>query len=412
MASLLLRKISTLAGIQPAGISRLKGQQMSELNVLQHAYLLIENDIIQHFGPDEECPYDRADNIVDCSDQIVMPAFCDSHTHLVFAAWRENEFVDRIHGLTYEEIARRGGGILNSAAKLQLMSEDELFHAAKDRLAEVIASGTGAIEIKSGYGLTHESELKMLRVIRRLKELNWIPVRSTFLGAHAIPREFAQNRDGYIQLIIEKMLPEIAAEGLADYIDVFCDKGFYTVSETDKILTAGFRHGLKPKIHANELDYSGGIQIGVKHNAISVDHLEYTGPEEIDALSSSTTIATILPSTAFFLGLPYAPARKMIEKDICVALASDYNPGTSPSGNMSFVLSLACIKLKMTPEEAINAATINGAAAIEMSQNMGSITIGKKATLTILKKGATLSRIPYNYGQSLVDKVVVKGKVF
>ena len=412
MASLLLRNISTLAGIQPAGVSRLKGEQMGELNVLQNAYLLVENDLIQHFGPDDECPYERADTILDCTDRIVLPAFCDSHTHLVFAAWRENEFVDRIHGLTYEEIARRGGGILNSAAKLQLMSEDELFENAKERLAEVIASGTGAIEIKSGYGLTHESELKMLRVVRKLKELKWIPVKATFLGAHAMPREFAQNREGYIQQIIERMLPEIASEGLADYIDVFCDKGFYTVSETDRILTAGFKHGLKPKIHANELDYSGGIQIGVKHNAISVDHLEYTGPEEVEALASSTTIATILPSTAFFLGLPYAPARKMIEKDICIALASDYNPGTSPSGNMSFILSLACINLKMTPQEAINAATLNGAAAIGLSQDLGSITVGKKASLILLKKGATLSRIPYHYAQSIVDKVVVKGKVF
>lgn len=410
--SLLLRNISLLAGIQPGGITRLKGSQMSELNVAGKAYLLIEDGLIHQFGPDQDCPYERADKIIDCTGRIVMPAFCDSHTHLVFAAWREHEFVDRIKGLSYEEIAKRGGGILNSAEKLQSLSEDELFELTKERLHDVVSLGTGAIEIKSGYGLTTESEIKILRVIKRLRDLNWIPVKSTFLGAHAFPVIYKNNRDAYIRILIDEMLPVIHEEGLADYIDVFCDRGFFTMSETDKILNAGTNFGLKPKIHANELDYSGGIQIGVKHNAISVDHLEYTGPDEIEALGSSTTIATLLPSTAFFLGLPYAPARKLIDHDICVALASDYNPGSSPSGNMSFILSLACIKLKMLPEEAINAVTINGAAAIELSSSHGSITNSKAANLILTKPMPGIQTLPYNFGHNLIDKVIIRGNLF
>lgn len=385
---------------------------MSEIGVINDAYLLIENGLIQHFGPDKDCPYDRAEKVVDCTDRLVMPAFCDSHTHLIFAASRENEFVDRIKGMTYEEIAKKGGGILNSAQRLQSASEDELFESAKERLKDVISLGTGAIEIKSGYGLTVESEIKMLRVIRRLKDLNWIPVKATFLGAHAMPLAFKSNREEYIRMITDDMLPLIFNEGLADYIDVFCDKGFYTVSETDRILTAGNKYGLKPKIHANELDYSGGIQVGVRHNAISVDHLEYTGPREIESLASSTTIATILPSTAFFLGLPYAPARQMIDNDLCVALASDFNPGSSPSGNMSFVLALGCIKLKMLPEEVFNAATINGAAAIEVSSETGSITNSKSANLIISKRGFGIQSIPYHFGHNLIDSILIKGDFF
>ncbi|MEP6796089.1 MAG: imidazolonepropionase, partial [Saprospiraceae bacterium] len=304
-SSLLLRRISLLAGIQPEGVLRLKGNEMSVLPSITNAYLFVENGIIKSFGSEDACTIERADQTIDCSGKIVLPSFCDSHTHLVFAAWRANEFVDRIKGMTYEEIAKRGGGILNSALKLQEVDEDLLYEQAKERLSEVISLGTGAIEIKSGYGLTVESEIKILRVIRRLKELNWIPVKSTFLGAHAVPLKYKTNRQEYIRLIIEEMLPVVRDEGLADYMDVFCDKGFYTVEETDMLLEAGSKMGLKPKIHANELDYSGGIQIGVKHNAISVDHLEYTGPEEIKALASSDTIAGILPSTAFFLGLPF-----------------------------------------------------------------------------------------------------------
>jgi imidazolonepropionase len=394
-------------GIQPAGVGVVKGASQSKIVSIEDAYLFAENGKIVSFGKQEDCKIERADEILDCSGKLVLPAFCDSHTHLVFAAWRESEFIDRVRGLTYEEIAKRGGGILNSASKLQAMSEEELFDQALIRLHEVTRMGTGAIEIKSGYGLTPESELKMLRVIRRIKEQNIIPVKATFLGAHAMPMEYKSNRQGYIKLIIENMLPRIADEGLADYVDVFCDKGFYTVDETDEILTAGVKFGLKPKIHANELDYSGGIQVGVKHGAISVDHLEYTGQEELDALQNSSTIATILPSTAFFLGLPYAPARKMIEHNIPVALASDYNPGTSPSGNLAFILSLAAIKLKMLPAEAVNALTVNGAAAMEVSESHGSITPLKSASLIITKPVPGLDYLPYSYGHSWIDRVIM-----
>ena len=407
--TLLLRHIGLLTGIQPATTERLKGNDMGILHTIGDAYVFMEDGLIKNFGPDAECLYDRADKVIDCSGRIVLPAYCDSHTHLVFAAWRESEFVDRIHGLTYEEIARRGGGILNSAARLQQMSEDQLFDSAFERLKAVMKLGTGAIEIKSGYGLTMESELKMLRVIRRLKEKNLVPVKSTFLGAHAMPTEFKSNRQAYIRILIEEMLPAIHQEGLADYIDVFCDVGFYTVQETDKILEAGAKYGLKPKIHANELDHSGGIQAGVRHNAISVDHLEYTGPAEIEALANSTTMATILPSTAFFLGLPYAPARTMIENNIPVALATDFNPGSSPSGNASFIMSLACIKLKMTPEEALNALTINGAAAMELQHKTGSVTIGKEANLLITTPAQQLALLPYHFGHNWIDQAIIGG---
>lgn len=409
--SLLLRRIQSLAGIQPEGVTRLRGHDMASLPSIENAYLLIEDGLIKSFGPDTSCSVERADTVVDCSGRMVIPAFCDSHTHIVFAAWRESEFVDRIRGLTYEEIAQRGGGILNSAARLQSVSEDVLFEQALSRLHEVIKMGTGAIEIKSGYGLTVESELKMLRVIRRLKETGLVPIKSNFLGAHAMPTAYKSDREGYIRLLIENMLPRIADEGLADYIDVFCDKGFFTVEETDRILTAGARYGLKPKIHANELDYSGGIQVGVRLHAVSVDHLEYTGPAEIEALQSADTIATILPSTAFFLGLPYAPARKMMESGLCVALASDYNPGSSPSGNMSFILSLACIKLKMLPTEAINALTLNGAAAMELGHRVGSITPSKSASLIVTKPVNSLDYLPYAFGASWIEQVILGGKL-
>ena len=400
-----------MAGILPQEITRLNGLEMGNLATLENAYLLAEDGVITRFGKDEDCAIDRADAVIDCTGRIVLPAFADSHTHIVFAAWRESEFVDRIKGLTYEQIAERGGGILNSAARLNAASEDFLFEQAYGRLLEVMHMGTGAIEIKSGYGLTPESEIKMLRVIRRLKELNLIPIKANFLGAHAMPSAFKMNRPEYLRLLTDVMLPQIADEGLADYIDVFCDKGFYTVEETDKILTAGAKYGLRPKIHANELDYSGGIQVGVKHKAVSVDHLEYTGPEEIAALASSETIATILPSTAFFLGLPYAPARKMMEHNLCVALASDYNPGSSPSGNMSFILSLACIKLKMLPAEGLNALTINGAAALELGHLIGSITPSKSANMLITKPVSGIDYLPYSFGASWIDKVILGGKI-
>lgn len=400
-----------MTGILDKGVTRLKGAQMGHMGSIDNAYLYAEGGIIKSFGPDHECPVDRADQVIDCSNRMVLPAYCDSHTHIVFAAWRESEFVDRVKGLTYEQIAERGGGILNSAARLQQATEDDLFEHAFARLKDTMRMGTGAIEIKSGYGLTTESELKMLRVIRRLKETNLLPIKATFLGAHAMPAIFKANRPGYIKLLTEEMLPKIAADGLADYIDVFCDKGFYTIEETETILEAGRKYGLKPKIHANELGYTGGIQAGVAHRAVSVDHLEYTGPDEIKALAASDTIATILPSTAFFLGLPYAPARNMIENNLCVALASDFNPGSSPSGNMSFILSLACIKLKMLPEEALNALTINGAAAMEQSITTGSITPLKSANFIITKPNTTISFLPYSFGQSWIHQVIINGNI-
>lgn len=408
--SLLFRHIGQLGGILPPSATRLTGQDLNQVHSIPDAYLFAENGRITAFGPDRECPVERADRMIDASGRSLLPAYCDSHTHLVFAAWREKEFVDRIDGLTYEEIAARGGGILNSARRLQATEEDMLFDHALNRLHEVRRFGTGAIEIKSGYGLTPEAELKMLRVIRRLRDLEIMPVKATFLGAHAIPAEFRQNRSGYIRLLTDEMLPRIADEGLADYIDVFCDKGFFTPEETESILAAGARFGLKPKIHANELGYTGGIQVGVAHDALSVDHLEYTGPEEIRVLAGARTIATILPSTAFFLGLPYAPVRDMIGAGISVALASDYNPGSSPSGNMNFIFSLACLKLKMRPEEAFNALTVNGAAAMGLETECGSITKGKLANLLLTETGAHLPHMPYSFGRPCLDRVFVQGR--
>ena len=410
MASLLFRRIGRLSGILPPSTRRLSGRAMDHLATLDNAYLLVEDDRISAFGPDEDCQIDRADEVIDASGRTLLPAYCDSHTHLVFAAWREAEFVDRIGGLTYEEIAARGGGILNSARRMQDADEEALFDAALARLHEVRAMGTGAIEIKSGYGLTTASELKMLRVIRRLKALDIMPVRATFLGAHAVPAEYRNDRSGYIRLLTDDMLPRIAGDALADYVDVFCDKGFFTPAETDTILEAGARYGLKPKIHANELGHTGGIQAGVARGAVSVDHLEYTGQEELQALAGSNTIATVLPSTAFFLGLPYAPVRSMIDAGLTVALASDYNPGSSPSGNMNFIFSLACIKQRMHPTEAFNALTINGAAAMELEDECGSITPGKRANLMLTEPGAGLELIPYSFGRPRIERVFLQGR--
>lgn len=409
MAGLLIRNIKTLiqAEITPRPFA--KGKDMAVLPCIQDAFLLLENDRIAAFGPMEKCP-ERADKILDASGRMVLPSWCDSHTHIVFAATREEEFTDRIRGLTYEEIAKRGGGILNSAHRLQQTPEEVLFESAWHRLKEVIAFGTGAIEIKSGYGLTVESELKMLRVIRRLKTVSPIPVKATFLGAHAIPADYKHRRQEYVDLVVQQMLPKVAEEGLADYCDVFCDRGFFTPAETGRILQAGWKYGLKPKIHANELDYSGGVQAGVANHAISVDHLEYTGDEEIVALQKSHTLPTLLPSCAFFLGIPYAPARRMIDAGLPVVLASDYNPGSSPSGRMSFVVSLACIKMKMLAEEAINAATLNGARAMELETEYGSIFPGKKANLFITKPMSTLAQLPYFFGNDPVDTVILNGK--
>ncbi len=348
---------------------------------------------------------------IDATGKMVMPAFCDSHTHIVYDGSREIEYIDKIRGLSYEEIARRGGGILNSARRMQDASELHLTEQALERLEEVQKLGTGAVEVKSGYGLTTDSELKMLRVIRKLKELSPVTIKSTFLGAHAVPAEYKQRQGEYVDLIIEEMIPRVAGEELADYIDVFCDRGFFTVEETDRILMAGMKHGLKPKLHANELDYSGGIQVGVKYDALSVDHLEFTGDEEIKALKDSDTMPTLLPGAAFFLEMVWPPARKMIDSGLPVAMASDYNPGSSPSGNMQLVMSLGSIKMKMLPEEVIHAVTLNGAYAMGVQEELGSIAIGKKANLIITKRIPTYAFMPYAYGSNKVEQVIINGKI-
>jgi imidazolonepropionase len=383
------------------------GDKLKTAEILDNAFLLIVHGRIADWGPMSACP-ERADEIIDAAGGFVLPAFCDSHTHLVYATPREQEFVYRIQGLSYQEIAEKGGGIINSARRLQEAHEDQLLEDAHRRLLEVIAQGTGAIEIKSGYGLTVEAELKMLRVIRRLKEISPIPIKATFLGAHAMPMEFRENREGYLTLITEEMLPRIAAEGLADYIDVFCEKGFYSVEETDRVLEAGSKYGLIPKIHTNQFNCMGGIEIAVKHSALSVDHLEVLNETEIACLRNSGTIATLLPTAPFFLNDEhFPPARQLVESGVAIALASDYNPGTSPSGNMPFVISLACIKLRLLPEEAINAATINGAFAMGLEDEMGSIEKGKKANLIITKPMPSLAYIPYNFGGSVVERRIV-----
>lgn len=389
---------------------RVEGKGMAEIPSLFDAWILIEDEKIIDFGPMNTCP-EAADEILDLLDQCIIPAWCDSHTHLIYEGSREEEFVDRINGLSYEEIAEKGGGILNSAAKLREASEDSLYEQARSRLNEVVRYGTGAIEIKSGYGLSTESELKMLRVARRLKENSPLTIKTSFLGAHAIPEQYQDDRQGYIDLIINDMLPKVANEGLADYMDVFCDKGFFTVEETDRLLTAGARHGLKPKIHANELANSGGVQVGIKNNAVSVDHLEAIGDKEIEALKGQPTIGTVLPNVSFFLGIDYAPARKMIDSGLGIAIASDFNPGSAPSGRVPFLLSLACIKMGLLPEEAITAATINGAYAMEIADTHGTIARGKYANLIITKRIPNLAYIPYSFGTDLIDRVIVKGKI-
>jgi len=409
MSSMLIRNIRTLVQAETSRRSLVKGADMASLPLLQNAFLLIENERIAAFGPMADCP-ERADEVLDATGRLVLPSWCDSHTHIVFAATREEEFVDRIRGLSYEEIAERGGGILNSARKLQAASEDELFEGAWERLQEVIGLGTGAIEVKSGYGLTLEGELKMLRVVRRLKEKSPIPVKATFLGAHAVPAEYKTRREEYISLVINEMLPRVAAEGLADYCDVFCDKGFFSPEETEIILKAGWKWGLKPKIHANELGLTGGVQVGVANNAISVDHLEYTSEIEIEVLKNSDTLPTLLPGCAFFLGIPFAQARQMMDAGLPVVLASDYNPGSCPSGSMPFVVSLACAKMKMLPEEAVNAATLNGARAMELEADYGTIAVGKIANVFITSPMLSLAGLPYAFGSKVVEAVVLRGK--
>lgn len=409
-SSTLIYNIHTLVQTLPPGIQLLRGADMQHLPLIRDAYLLIEGDRIAGYGPMSECP-DRADRQIDAGGGMVFPCWCDSHTHLVFAGSREAEFVDRIRGLSYEEIARRGGGILNSARRLRETPEEVLVEQAWQRLEEVRAMGAGAIEIKSGYGLSEDSELKMLRVIRRLKEMSPMPIKATFLGAHALPAEYRDNREGYMQLLIERLLPQIAGEGLADYVDAFCEKNFFSVEETSRIIDAGARYGLKAKIHTNQFNSMGGIEACVSRGAVSVDHLEVLTDAEIDCLVSSQTIPTLLPSAPFFLNDEhYPPARRMLNAGLPVALATDYNPGTSPSGSMSFVASLACIKLRMTPEEALNAATINGAAAMELSTDCGSITPGKLANVFITKPIPSIAYLPYAFGSELIEQVLVKGE--
>lgn len=407
----LLTNIKALLQIRPERTAAISGLKMDELPSLENAWLLIEDGKIASFGAVGENMPKRDENTewVDCKGGFVLPSFVDSHTHLVFAKSREEEFEMRIKGYGYEEIAAAGGGILNSAAKLASMSEDELFDSALERLHEVMATGTGAIEIKSGYGLTTEAELKMLHVARRLKEASLIPVKATFLGAHAFPKEYKTNHQGYIDLLINEMMPRIAGDGLADYVDVFCERGYYSAKETEMILEAGARHGLKPKIHVNQFSLSGGVQVGVKMGAVSVDHLEVIGQEEIDCLKGSNTIPTLLPSCSFFLGIPYGPARDLMAADIPVALATDYNPGSTPSGNIPFVMSLACIKQKMTPNEVINACTMNSAAAMELQDEMGSITVGKRANLIVTKPMPSLAYWMYSFGKGtgLIEDVIV-----
>lgn len=389
----------------------LRGTELSNLPCIKDAFLIIEDDRIAEYGAMKDVRFRVADftSHFDATGKMVFPSWCDSHTHLVFAGSRENEFVDKIKGLYYAEIAAKGGGILNSAKKLNATPEDELYKESYKRLKEVISLGTGAIEIKSGYGLSVEGEMKILRVIQRLKRNANIPIRATFLGAHAIPLEYKENRQDYIDLVINDMLPVIANEKLADYIDVFCEEGFFTPQETEQICNAGKAIGLKPKIHANQLSVSGGVQAGVKVNAVSVDHLESMDDEAINALSNSSTIGTLLPSAAFFLRMAYQPARKLIDNNCAIALASDFNPGSSPSGNMNFVVSLSCIQMKLLPEEAINAATLNGAYAMELQNELGSITGGKKANLILTKEIPSLAYLPYSFGSNLIDRVMIDG---
>ena len=391
----------------------LRGRELSILPSIENAYLVIEDDLIAEYGNMNEIQNSKfkSQNKIDATGQFILPCWCDSHTHLVFAASREEEFVDKIKGTSYEEIAAKGGGILNSAKKLNTMSEDELFDLSWKRLMDVIKLGTGAIEIKSGYGLSVEGELKMLRVIKKLRERSPIPIRSTFLGAHTYPLEYKENHEGYIDLIVNEMLPVIAKEKLADYIDVFCETGFFSQEETESICKAGMRYGLKSKIHANQLNFSGGVEAGIKLGAISVDHLETVNGDIIDKLSKSNTIGTLLPTAAFFLRMPFQPARQIIDAGCAVALASDYNPGSSPSGNMNLVVAMSCIGMKMLPEEAINAATINGAFAIELQNEVGSITVGKKANLIFTEPISSLPYLPYSFGSNLIDKVLINGQI-
>lgn len=409
---LLIKNIGTIVGIDTERRERIAGAAMDQLGRIDNAYLVAEEGRIAVFGRMEELPPIEADEVLDAEGGTLFPSFCDSHTHLVYAGSREQEFLDKIHGLSYEEIARRGGGILNSADRLGRASEEELYQEAIERVHEIMRMGTGLVEIKSGYGLSTENELKMLRVVRRIREEEPIEVRATFLGAHAVARDYIGRQKEYVDLVCEEMIPAVAAEGLADFVDVFCDRGFFTLEETERIIRAGARYGMQAKIHANELAVSGGVQLGVKEGALSVDHLEQMGQEEIEALKGTKTMPTMLPGAAFFLGMSYPPARRMIEAGLAVALASDYNPGSSPSGNMRMVMALAATQMRMTPTEALHAATLNGAAAMGLSHDFGSITVGKVANCFITKPIPSPEFFTYAYSTPLIRHTILRGAIW
>ena len=408
--ALLVKNIGKIVGIDSTHRERILGSQMDSMESLDNAWLTAEDGIITAFGTMDSCPADDTFDIYDAEGGMLHPSYCDSHTHIVYAGSREQEFLDKIHGLTYEQIAARGGGILNSADRLHNTSEDELYRQAMERVEEVISMGTGAVEIKSGYGLTTEDELKMLRVIARIKQSTSIAVKATFLGAHAVPKDYKTRQQEYVDKVCNEMIPAVAAENLAEFVDVFCDRGFFTVEQTRQIVTAAAEYGMRAKIHANELDFSGGVELGVELGALSVDHLESSGENEIAALKGSRTIPTMLPGAAFFLGMSYPPARAMIDADLPVALASDYNPGSSPSGNMRFVASLAAIRMKMTPTEALWAATLNGAAAMGLSHDYGSITVGKVANFFITKPLSSFEFFNYAYNTPLIKSIFLRGE--
>ena len=407
----LFKNIKELIQVRTEPISFVSGKEMSELPTIKNAFLVVENGLISDFGKMKDCPNDKFKTTVDATGKMILPTWCDSHTHIVYAGNREGEFVDRIKGLSYKDIANNGGGILNSAKKLQETSEDNLYNQSKARLESIIKLGTGAIEIKSGYGLTLEAELKMLRVIKRLKENYPIEVKATFLGAHAIPKTFKNNKKEYLELVINEIMPQVSKENLAEYIDVFCETGYFSVEDTELILEAGKKHGLIPKIHVNQFTAIGGVQTGVKYNALSVDHLEEMREEDIEVLKGTKTIPVALPSCSYFLSIPYTPARKMIDSGLPLALASDYNPGSTPSGNMNFVVSAACIKMKMTPEEAINAATINGAYAMGLENQVGTISIGKQANFILTKPISSYAFILYSFGENQIEEVYINGNI-
>jgi len=406
---ILFKHIKELVQVRKEFISFVSGKEMSVLPTIKNAFLVVEDGRIANYGTMETCPEIAFDEVIDATGKMILPSWCDAHSHIVYAGSREGEFVDRINGLTYEAIAQKGGGILNSTKMLNETTEEELYEQSKLRLEEVMRLGTGAIEIKSGYGLTIEGELKMLRVIQRLKTNYPIAIEATFLGAHAVPANFNDNKAGYLQLLTDELIPKVAAEKLASYIDIFCETGYFTLEDTALILATGKKYGLIPKIHVNQFTAIGGVQVGVEYNALSVDHLEEMRMEDIEVLKGTKTMPVALPSCSYFLGIPYTPARLMIDSGLPLALATDYNPGSSPSGNMNFVVATACIKMKMTPEEAINAATINGAYAMGLENETGSITIGKRANLIMTKNINSYAFIPYSFGSLQIDKVYLKG---